>query len=341
MDLSVLIPTFNRPEKVAACALALSRQTLDPDRFEVLIGIDGPERGERETISRALRDEQAASRLRIETAAFPKCGQASVRNRLLERARARFLLFLNDDMLPSPPCAAAHLREQQQLLQAGRPALIIGDCPWRIHQPDRLFDRLIRETSMVFFFDHMRGTGSEPHRDWGFRHAWLLNLSAPAAMVREVGGFTAFPDTYGYEDDELAWRLKERFGTPVLYRPDAAAIHDHRYEPEEYLARERRLGHAAWGFAKAAPACACAMFARDITSPEEVAYSRAFVDRERAGVERLRESFLATAQLPSAAIDGLHAPDLLRLIYQQHLLLKRWEWRRGHLEAATAAGALA
>ncbi len=341
MEVSVVIPTRGRPDKLAACVRALAGQTPDADRFEILVGIDGGANDERaaEAVHATLRrawPEGRADRL----AALPlaRRGQAAVRNALLSRARGETIVFLNDDVVPDAGLLAAHLAAQREARAAGRPALVVGAAPWREHEPDRLFDRLIRETSMVFFYDRMdamlhSGEAGRDH-DWGFRHAWMLNLSAPASLVREAGGIAEFPDTYGYEDDELAWRLSRRFGTRVLYRPEAVAVHDHRMDPDDYLRREHRLGHAAWGFARAAPECAVAMFGRDVASAEEVEYSRQFVRRERATAERLEVSFRGLADLPAEAAFGPHAAALVRLAYEQHLLLKRWHWRSGLLAAA-------
>src|SRR5690606_7562160 len=132
---------------------------------------------------------------------------------------------------------AAHEEADREL---GRPAMVVGAAPWKVHAPDRLFDRLLRETSMVFFYDRMNTpeARADRWRDWGFRHAWGLNVSARTDLVRDAGGMSVFPTTYGYEDDELAFRLHERHGTPVLYRPEARARHDHRMDPADYLRRE-------------------------------------------------------------------------------------------------------
>ncbi len=341
MEMSVVIPTHGRPDKLAACLRALARQTLDAERFETLVGIDGGTRDERaaEAVRTALRDAWPADRSdRLAVVPLPRGGQAAVRNALLARACGETIVFLNDDVVPDAGLLAAHLAAQREANEPGRTALVVGAAPWRVHEPDRLFDRLIRETSMIFFYDRMdamvrTGEVGRDH-DWGFRHAWMLNLSAPASLVREAGGLSVFPDTYGYEDDELAWRLGQRFGTRVLYRPEAAAVHDHRMEPDDYLRREFRLGHAAWGFARAAPECARAMFGRDVTNGEEVEYSREFVRRERATTERLEASFRSLADLPADAVSGPHAESLVRLAYEQHLLLKRWHWRKGLLAAA-------
>jgi hypothetical protein len=108
-------------------------------------------------------------------------------------------------------------------------------------------------------------------------------------------------------------------------------------EPEDYLARERKLGFAAWGFAAASPECSLAMFGRDVRSREELAYSRQFVERERAVAERLRTAFRDLANVPADAVPNREHPagrTVMNALYQQHLLLKRWEWRSGLLEAA-------
>ncbi len=336
MDISVIIPTRGRPEKLAACLTALARQNYDPTRYEVLVGIDGAEDGEVHA-----QAEAGFGHLRSVVFELPRGGISATRNALLPHARGRILLFMNDDVLATPDLLAAHVAAHDERARAGKPAAMIqGSTPFVAPgpgEPDRLFDRLIRETSMIFFYDQMVGPRAEdPDHDWGFRHAWPLNLSVAAELVRAVGGFTVFPTPYGLEDDEFAFRLRERFGTPVLFRPRALAWHDHRYEPGEYLARERKLGEAAWGFAGVSPRCAMAMFGRDIRSAEEVAYSRAYVERERAGVERAREAFHGLVDIPAGAVSGEHQNELIRLIYQQHLPLKRWEWRMGLLAAAGA-----
>lgn len=336
MDLSIIIPTRTRPARLAACIGCLSRQDLPFERFEVLVGIDGEEDGE----SRAVA-EASFGRLRAVVYEFPRRGYTAVRNGLIPHARGRILLSLNDDVLPEPALCRVHVEAHAQRRRDGLgPATIVGDAPWVIPPDDSLFDRLVRETSMIFFYDRMHGPGapSAPDHDWGFRHAFGLNVSYPTDLVREVGGYAEFPVTYGYEDTEIAFRLAARFGCPVLFRPAARAHHDHRYDPAAYLQRERTLGRAAWGFARTSPACARALFGRDITDPGEVAYSREYVRREAAGADRQRESLHAMAGIPSGAIGGAHAPALIRALYEQHLLLKRWEWRTGLLESAEAAG---
>ncbi|MBK7406390.1 MAG: glycosyltransferase family 2 protein [Phycisphaerales bacterium] len=340
MEVSVIIPTFGRPRQIVECVRRLASQTLDA--CEVLVGIDGGRDAPDESgaIESALRGVwRRGEGLQIERC--PKVGLAAVRNALLPRARGRIMVSLNDDVLPEPDLLAQHAGAHTA---GAPPVVVVGHSPWLVQAPDRLFDRLIRETSMVFFYDQMEARLASgevgPDHDWGFRHCWGLNFS-PLRLVREVGGFTVYPATYGYEDNEMAFRLHARFGTPVVYRPRAVAGHDHRMEPEGYLAREYKLGYAALGFARASPECSAAMFGRDVASEAELAYSRAFVERERGLAARVRAVFCELAQLPSDAVPGREHPAgaaVIQALYQQHLLLKRWEWRRGLVDGAEVSG---
>jgi len=242
------------------------------------------------------------------------------------------LLLLNDDVAAEPGLVRAHLRAHAE---RERPAMVLGASPWVIQTPDRLFDRLIRETSMVFFYDQMppHAGSTDPQHDWGFRHAWTLNLSVPTVVARAAGGFCEELPAAAFEDLEWAWRVQQGVGAPVLFRPDAVVHHEHRYEPADYLRREHRLGRDAWALARANPACGRDLFGREVRTTDEIEYSREFVDRERGTAVRLEREFLGLADLPADAVDH---PGVLRLVYSQHLLLKRWHWRRGLLEAAGA-----
>ncbi|MEX2218272.1 MAG: glycosyltransferase family A protein [Phycisphaerales bacterium] len=368
MDLSVIIPTHARPRKLAACLARLARQTLAGDRYEVLVGVDGPDEGS----AAAAREAWGRCGAALTVIPCPRAGYNAARNALLPQARGRYLVSLNDDVLPEPGFLEEHLRAHAEREAAergaGRGAVITGYSPFVRFEDETVFDVLARETSMIFFYDQMvpaedqpgpaaggptlRGGSSgpagsgpaaerratrEPEWDWGFRHCYGLNFSAPAGAVREVGGFVAFPLAYGYDDIELAFRLRERLGLPVLFRARARAEHDHRYTPRGVLEREERLGAAAWHFAGVNPAFAGAVFGRDIRSEGELAYSREFVERE-AGLARLLEgTFLALGEMAAGAIEGAHRGTLLAALYQHHLPLKRYWWRRGLLGAADGA----
>ncbi|MFI4855272.1 MAG: glycosyltransferase family 2 protein [Phycisphaerales bacterium JB065] len=334
--LSVIIPTRARPEKLRACLDLLSAQSPSTPPFEVLVALDGP--------CAASASVCQEPRPPLELLAFeaPRQGIAVAKNAAIERARGRLLLFINDDILPDPGFIAAHAAAHDELDRTGRaPAMILGHSPWVLPPDATLFDRLLAHSSMVFFYDRMITEGGTPlddrERDWGFRHAWNLNLSLPATLAREAGGFCPAIANCCYEDIEFAWRVRQTADrpVPVLFRPEALAPHDHRYTPSGYLDREFRLGYSAYGFAKASPQCAREVFGIEIDGVDELAYAARFIAHEERAEPRLREAFESLTTLPAnAAGQGDHASKMLRLLEQQQLLLKRLIFRKGLIHAA-------
>lgn len=294
--------------------------------------MDGPD----EHSARVAEDHMGHS-FDVRVIDCPRHGIAEAKNRAIGHARGEFLLLINDDVLPAEHFIASHHAAQEA--QVSR-ALVVGWSPWVVQRPDSLFARTLRETSMVFFYDRMISSQGAALKtadhDWGYRHAWNLNLSLERSLAEEVGGFRPALANCCYEDVEFAYRATR--GTdgrvPVLFEPRARADHDHAYTPEGYLEREFRLGYSAYGFAVCAPEAACAVFGRDLISPEELSYARAFIERESRREATLLAQFCGLSGIdadgggPGEA--GRWAVDLA---YSQHLLLKRLTFYRGLLTA--------
>ncbi|HVZ94300.1 MAG TPA: glycosyltransferase [Phycisphaerales bacterium] len=346
-ELAVIIPTRGRVSKLRACLGRLAAQDLRPESgWEVLVVLDGPD-PESDACARefAKADSRGTGserhRLNLRVVQGPGTGLSTTKNLGIRSTNARIVLFINDDVLPTAGFIRAHVEAHRE----GRigPAMVLGHSPWVVHEPDTLFDRLIRETSMIFFYDQMISPTGEVKRpadhDWGFRHAWNINLSIPRESVLSVGGFSESITSYGYEDLELAWRLSKRLGgagLPVLFRPAARAHHDHRYTPKAYLEREFHLGRCALPFAKAHPGCARDIFGRDLTSAAEIEYARQFVEHESWAETRLRDGYDALERVPASTVDGPWVARITSSLLSELMWLKRLQFRRGFLEAVRA-----
>ncbi len=243
MRLSVIIPTRGGGGSPAVRCVESLRPQLDP-RDEVIVSVDGSETDPR-------LDGLAGARV----VRGGRAGPGEARNRALDAAQAPVVLFLNDDVAAGPGLLETHRAAHA----SGGPAMVLGAAPWRVAADDRVIDRLVRETSWIFFYDRM--TDSDPGRDWGFRHAWTLNLSVPRACCVPFEARLAYPML---DDLEWAWRVK----LPVLYRPAAEVVHEHRYSPRALLRREALLGHQAACLHGINPACAGEVFGRRFL-PEE------------------------------------------------------------------------
>lgn len=312
MKLTVAIPSRGRNQALCRLLAALEGQTLPGHRFEVLVGLDG--------------EASPVSHPRATFLHLPHRGPAATRNALIAGAKAPLILFLNDDVIPDAGLLEAHLRVHGSL----RPAdLVLGSAPWATHGDDTLFDRLIRETSLVFFYDAM--TDADPGRDWGFRHAWTLNLSLRTDLARRFP-FDERLTRAMFEDLEWAWRLARYAGSRVLYRPEARVTHDHRYTPGGYLQRERALGAQALALAEVNGPCARDIFRDDVRSAAFVRKCERESTLHAELCARLEPEFYALADRAagtSAAVGEL---------YQRFLPLKRRAWRQGLIAAARELG---
>jgi GT2 family glycosyltransferase len=325
MTIGVLIPTRGRGEKLAACLRLLSAQDWRPGD-EVVVGFDGPDPAGAALAAAAF--DSRVCRLRLET--MPRAGYIAVRHALVKTLACDVLVSMNDDVLPEPGFIAAH---REAASRHGPGVAHVGYSPFVVPDRPTLIDRLVSETSWVFFYDRML---AEPDagRDWGFRHLWGLNFSASLEAVRRVGGFTAMPEVYGYDDIELGHRLC-RSGVSVRFLPEAVARHDHRLSGEDLLRRERALGVSAWHYAARRPAFAREVFRDDITDGLFLRGCAATVAAESGTAGQLRESFALLGTLSGCQSAD---PALLEVLYRHHLPLKRHCWRQGLLEAASGVG---
>ena len=111
LDLSVVMPTYRRPDLLARCLGALLAQTLPADRFEVIVVDDGQEDRCREQVER-IAATPGAPAIRYLRAASGR-GPAVARNAGWRAATAPLVAFTDDDTLPDPQWLARGLAAMQ------------------------------------------------------------------------------------------------------------------------------------------------------------------------------------------------------------------------------------
>jgi len=94
---SVVIPTFRRPQTLNRCLDALMRQTADPAQFDVIVVDDGNDAETRQAVE-ALA-QQAKFQLRY-LGQPERRGPAAARNRGWQAAEADVIGFTDDDCIP-------------------------------------------------------------------------------------------------------------------------------------------------------------------------------------------------------------------------------------------------
>jgi glycosyltransferase involved in cell wall biosynthesis len=207
LDLSVLVPTYGRAASVKRLLAALSQQTLAPHRFEVIVAVDGSRDGTLELVT------EHAAPYRLSSIWQEHRGRAAACNAAIQRAEARILLILDDDMEPAAECLEAHLEAQSR----GRCRCVLGAAP---------IELLPGAAPVAGYyqakFDAHLERLSEPGHRFVARDFYSGNLSIERELLLEVGLFDDSFTLYGNEDVELALRLRAA-GAEIVYEPRALA----------------------------------------------------------------------------------------------------------------------
>jgi GT2 family glycosyltransferase len=205
--ISVLIPAYNRPERLARCLEALAAQTLPLGRFEVVVCDDGS------AVPLAPLADAFAGRLPLTVVRQENAGPAAARNTAARAARGEAFAFTDDDCLPAPDWLA-RLADRV----ASHPEHLIGGAIENA-LPD---DAYATATQLV----------GDAVADYYERHGVVerffstSNLLVPAEGFRRLGGFSeAFPRAAG-EDYDFCARWHQA-GLPSVYAPEAVVRHAH------------------------------------------------------------------------------------------------------------------
>lgn len=228
-DISIIIPTYNRPELLQRTLLTLSTQSLPVEQFEVIVCDDGSTR----EVLPVVRSVEAE--LDIRYAYQPDRGfrAAAARNMGIALARGAVCLFVDDGLLLGRRCLEEHLRSHQQ---SEREATVIGTVSgyaWT-GEHDDVVRATADELSPDAAIDHLDARGLHDPRTSLYESEgadlmrwpapwvvwWSMNVSVSAVALDRVGGFDESFTTWGGEDNELAVRL---FAEGVEYRLNAAA----------------------------------------------------------------------------------------------------------------------
>jgi glycosyltransferase involved in cell wall biosynthesis len=224
---SVVIPTYNRSDKLSKTLETMTEQDIDPSRFEVIIADDG---SSDDTVD-VMKSFAGRLRLKYYFQADEGFRAGAARNGGARLAAAPILIFLDSGTLAGPRLVSSHLAVHAASEER---RAVIGYCYgydafrdelWvpegfdtlrpteivRRHQENSLFAD-IRELDYARF-------GSDPMK-WPL--PWLffftMNCSIPIDDFWAAGGFDEMFRSWGVEDIELGYRLYHNGSTLILSR---------------------------------------------------------------------------------------------------------------------------
>jgi GT2 family glycosyltransferase len=227
---SIVIPTYNRPDRLAHCLESLTHLTTPRDNFEVIVVDDGSSPPIAPTIDRFH------SALNLTILCQTNQGPAQARNAGAAQAQGQYLAFTDDDCQPHPNwlnALAPPLRQQPRALVGGRTLNALGHNRFSTASQlliDYLYDYYNRRQRPSFFASN--------------------NFAMATEWFHQVGGFdTAFPLAAG-EDREFCDRWLQQ-GWPLVYAPDAQIDHSHDLSLRRFWRQHFNYGRGAYCFHQA------------------------------------------------------------------------------------------
>ena len=235
-DISVVIPTYNRSGRLRRVLDALGCQNLITDSgrmfdFEVIVVADG------------CTDDTLAMLNRytpiypLQTIGQENAGPAAARNNGISSARGKFVLFIDDDVIPEPVCLAAHMSRHEEL----KDHVVIGPMltptdvklsPWVAWEQHQL------EKQYLWFRSHP-GVGDN--------NFYTGNASVARDALNAVDGFDV--SFQRAEDVELAYRL-EQYGQSFIFEQHARAFHYAERSLESWVQTAYNYGCSSVRFAR-------------------------------------------------------------------------------------------
>jgi GT2 family glycosyltransferase len=208
LTVSVIVPTFNRKDRLARMLRALDAVIPSGLSLEAVVVVDGATDGTEELLATL----QTSYPLRVLTQ--KNAGPGAARNRAIAAATGDILIFLDDDVIPTEGLITHYLEIHRRDPHAVITGPMIAPpgmrlAPWLQWEADTLQKQ----------YDAMEAGRWAPTP----RQFYTANASTRRADVLAAGGFD---ERYTRaEDVEMAFRMADR-GARFYFVPAAAVLHE-------------------------------------------------------------------------------------------------------------------
>ena len=211
--ITVVVPTFNRKDSLRATLRGLEQQSLLTKYWEAVIVSDGST----DDTDRFLAEYAASAPFTLRAIRQDNAGPSRARNEGIQQAQGDIVVFVDDDVEPSPEFLAVHLDHHESDANVAVIGPLAPDPKRRPSEPVWIgWEHAMLEKQYAAF---RKG-------EWavaGPHHFYSGNASVRRKYLLDIGGFdTTFTRQ---EDVELATRLQRECGIHFCFDANAAALH--------------------------------------------------------------------------------------------------------------------
>lgn len=228
--LSIIIPTYNRADKLDTCLSRLHQQDISKELYEIWVVDDGSQDETQKVLTKWLAKSSILHTLKQENA-----GQGAARNLALEKVQGQLVLFLGDDIFAAPNFLEEHLEFHKQHPNIKQACL--GLTLWE--PPTNDFMEWLTNGGPQFAYHKLT-----PKKPVSFFYFYTSNISLKKALIHDFRFDLDFKG-YGWEDTELGYRLTKESQMQIIYWPAAVATHDHKMEASSLPGKMEQIGRNA------------------------------------------------------------------------------------------------
>lgn len=228
--ISIIIPTYNRPEQLATCLESLIELDYPHNCFEVIVVDDGSKTSLESVVA------PFTSQLDVTLLRQINNGAASARNTGAKQAKGEFLAFTDDDCMPAADwlkTLAANFIQAPNCLIGGRTINILS--------------KNIYSTASQELIDYVyKYYNTKPHKARFFASN---NIALSKERFLAIGGFDITYLRMASEDRELCDRWLQK-GYLMLYAPEVQINHAHHLSLISFWQQHFFYGRGAFCFHK-------------------------------------------------------------------------------------------
>lgn len=221
--LSIIIPTYNRPDSLRNCLISLARLRAESETFEIIVVDDGSD-PPCEPIIKTLSLDRNCLVLRQENK-----GPATARNHGARNARGHFLAFIDDDCSAPSDWLTHVVRGLDDRVMIG--GITKNMLPGIYSEASQiLVDYLYQQFSIK------KGTAN---------FITSNNMIIPKSLFKKIGGFCEIFQKAAAEDRDFCFRWL-MLGHEIRLVPDIVVEHYHKMTFHQFIRQHFSYGFGAY-----------------------------------------------------------------------------------------------